>query len=202
MLLRGSSGTGLNRTEDRSGLNWPDFRLICLRAYSGLIFPGKKYPGKEWFRFGEVKFSKESVICSVHGWEVECLTNLLVSILCVNDPICIPTDLLGRLSSCGEGLQAGFYSGIGRVTSRLPREMADEVVSSILELFSIRETDAAWHGGCLSLAELGRRGFLLPSRLPEVVPVVVKVCFWNVSISRLLLMAKILAGIELRRTTG
>jgi len=60
--------------------------------------------------------------------------------------------------------------GIGRVTGRLPQDLADEVVGSLLELFSPRETDGAWHGGCLALAELGRRGLLLPQRLPEVVP--------------------------------
>ncbi|CAG2198684.1 TBCD [Mytilus edulis] len=64
--------------------------------------------------------------------------------------------------------------GIGRITGRLPKELADEVVGSVLELFTIQESDGAWHGGCLSLAELGRRGLLLPQRLPDVVPVVLK----------------------------
>ncbi|KAM6957131.1 tubulin-specific chaperone D [Aplochiton taeniatus] len=64
--------------------------------------------------------------------------------------------------------------GIGRVTGRLPKELADEVVGSVLDCFSFQETDNAWHGGCLALAELGRRGLLLPSRLPDVVPVVLK----------------------------
>ncbi|XP_008837869.1 tubulin-specific chaperone D [Nannospalax galili] len=64
--------------------------------------------------------------------------------------------------------------GIGRMAGRLPRELADDVVGSVLDCFSFQETDKAWHGGCLALAELGRRGLLLPSRLPEVVTVILK----------------------------
>ncbi|XP_035036046.2 tubulin-specific chaperone D isoform X2 [Hippoglossus stenolepis] len=64
--------------------------------------------------------------------------------------------------------------GNGRVTGRLPRELADEVVGSLLDCFSFQETDMAWHGGCLALAELSRRGLLLPSRLTEVVPLIIK----------------------------
>ena len=46
--------------------------------------------------------------------------------------------------------------------------LADEVVGSLLELFTLREMDTSWHGDCLALAKLGRRGFLLPGRLVEV----------------------------------
>lgn len=52
-------------------------------------------------------------------------------------------------------------------------------MGSILELFNPRETDSAWHGGCLALAELSRRGLLLPERLPQVVPVVVKALVYD-----------------------
>ncbi|XP_045630834.1 tubulin-specific chaperone D isoform X3 [Ursus americanus] len=64
--------------------------------------------------------------------------------------------------------------GIGRMAARLPKELADDVVGSVLDCFSFQETDNAWHGGCLALAELGRRGLLLPSRLEDVVPVILK----------------------------
>nr|XP_033817099.1 tubulin-specific chaperone D isoform X1 [Geotrypetes seraphini] len=69
--------------------------------------------------------------------------------------------------------------GIGRITGRLPKELADEVVGSVLDCFSFQETDNAWHGGCLALAELGRRGLLLPSRLPDVVPVLLKALIYD-----------------------
>jgi hypothetical protein len=42
--------------------------------------------------------------------------------------------------------------GIGRITGRLPKSLGDDVVGSVLELFSIGEGDGAWHGGCLALA--------------------------------------------------
>jgi hypothetical protein len=42
--------------------------------------------------------------------------------------------------------------GIGRVTGRLPLELADEVVGSVLEMCSESETDGGWHGACLALA--------------------------------------------------
>ncbi|KAK8745723.1 hypothetical protein OTU49_000345 [Cherax quadricarinatus] len=69
--------------------------------------------------------------------------------------------------------------GIGRVTGRLPQEFGDEVVGALLELFSTRESDKAWHGGCLALAELARRGLLLPERLPAVAPVIDKALVYD-----------------------
>ena len=36
---------------------------------------------------------------------------------------------------------------MGRITGRLPKELADEVVGSLMELFTLTETDTAWHGG-------------------------------------------------------
>ncbi|MEE6506738.1 hypothetical protein FKM82_007829 [Ascaphus truei] len=69
--------------------------------------------------------------------------------------------------------------GIGRLTGRLPQLLADDVVGSVLDCFSFQETNNAWHGGCLALAELGRRGLLLPSRLPDVVPVILQALIYD-----------------------
>ncbi|CAL9693227.1 unnamed protein product [Knipowitschia caucasica] len=82
--------------------------------------------------------------------------------------------LLGGLKDKETIVRWSAAKGIGRVTGRLPRELADEVVGSVLDCFSFQETDNAWHGGCLALAELGRRGLLLPSRLNDVVPLIIK----------------------------
>ncbi|GFY94224.1 ARM repeat superfamily protein [Actinidia rufa] len=70
--------------------------------------------------------------------------------------------------------------GIGRVTSRLTYTLSDEVLSSVLELFSPGEGDGSWHGGCMALAELARRGLLLPISFPKVVPVVVKALHYDI----------------------
>lgn len=61
--------------------------------------------------------------------------------------------------------------GIGRVTSRLPRALGDEVVGSVIEILSPLEPHEAWHGGCLAIAELSKRGLLLPYRLAAMVPI-------------------------------
>ena len=70
--------------------------------------------------------------------------------------------------------------GVGRLTGRLPREYADQVVEEVLELLSGGESDGAWHGGCLALAELARRGLLLPARLGQVVPLVCRAIVYDV----------------------
>ena len=69
--------------------------------------------------------------------------------------------------------------GIGRVTNRLPKEYGDEVVQSILQGFTDRETSGTWHGGCMALAELGRRGLLLPETLSAIIPVIKKALVYD-----------------------
>jgi hypothetical protein len=92
--------------------------------------------------------------------------------------------------------------GIGRICMRVQSDDGDTIVGAVLELFesvaihsppphltsrsvtmrpvsmfihSAKENDNLWHGGCLALAELVRRGQLLPARLKEAMPIVLRV---------------------------
>ncbi|KAJ3277479.1 hypothetical protein HK104_003260, partial [Borealophlyctis nickersoniae] len=78
--------------------------------------------------------------------------------------------------------------GIGRIANRLPRDLAQEVVASVLSLLEedtfpsamgdgtdySQVSDSTWHGACLAMAELARRGLLLPERLLESIPWVIR----------------------------
>jgi hypothetical protein len=69
--------------------------------------------------------------------------------------------------------------GIGRITGRLPGHLADEIVLETLRLVSNLHSDSAWHGACLALAELARRGLLLPVRLDASVTAVEKALVYD-----------------------
>ncbi len=73
--------------------------------------------------------------------------------------------------------------GVGRLTERLPQNFAQEVVDSVIALFSDRTfqnaagewdiscvSDQCWHGACLAVAELARRGksFSIYFRIAEI----------------------------------
>ncbi|KAL4281346.1 hypothetical protein GQ457_03G024830 [Hibiscus cannabinus] len=88
--------------------------------------------------------------------------------------------LLSGLKDTDTVVRWSAAKGIGRVTSRLTSGLSEEVLSSVLELFAAGEGDGSWHGGCLALAELARRGLLLPSSFPKVVPVVIKALHYDV----------------------
>ena len=41
--------------------------------------------------------------------------------------------------------------GVGRITARLPRSLATDIVNQLLDCFSPLETASSWHGGFFSL---------------------------------------------------
>jgi len=68
--------------------------------------------------------------------------------------------------------------GLGRITNRLRKSYAVQLVSLLCDRISTVALLACDHyalqGGCLALAELARRGLLLPERLDSVMPIVLK----------------------------
>jgi len=45
---------------------------------------------------------------------------------------------------------------IGRITGRLPKQLADEVVGALMELFTPTESESAWHGGELIMTVVAK----------------------------------------------
>ncbi|GER46456.1 tubulin-folding cofactor D, partial [Striga asiatica] len=88
--------------------------------------------------------------------------------------------LLSGLRDADTVVRWSAAKGLGRITSRLTYSLSDEVLSSVLELFSPGEGDGSWHGGCLALAELARRGLLLPISFSKVVPVIIKALHYDI----------------------
>lgn len=72
--------------------------------------------------------------------------------------------------------------GIGRITMRLSKDFADQIVQQLYDLFQSAQTDQAWHGGCLALAELCRRGLLLPERLSSFIPILDKALTYDINL--------------------
>jgi hypothetical protein len=109
--------------------------------------------------------------------------------------------LLGGLRDTDTVVRWSSAKGVGRITSRLPAEFGDDVVGAVLALLIPSEGEAGWHGGCLALAELARRGLLLPARLPQVLPRIVSALHFDVT-ADMLLSALRQAGVRRLLVTG
>lgn len=99
-------------------------------------------------------------------------------------------EVIVGLTDSSTNVRWSAAKGVGRITERLPAICSEDVLDAILELFDDREKDNDWHGACLAMAELARRGLLLPHRLIQVVPKIVEAIhvraeLFRMSISRL-----------------
>mmetsp|Transcript_12069 Transcript_12069/g.36780 ORF Transcript_12069/g.36780 Transcript_12069/m.36780 type:complete len:1053 (-) Transcript_12069:2361-5519(-) len=71
--------------------------------------------------------------------------------------------LLRTLPDRDTSVRWSSAKGIGRITGRLPKVLAVEVCEAVLSAVLDADADEfIWHGSCLALAELARRGLMLP----------------------------------------
>ncbi|KAL7028245.1 hypothetical protein ACKWTF_005773 [Chironomus riparius] len=87
--------------------------------------------------------------------------------------------LLCGLKSPSSDVRWLAAKGIGRITNRLPKSLGDDVVGSVIEILNPLEQHEAWHGACLGVAELAKRGLLLPYRLEHLVPLLIKALIYD-----------------------
>lgn len=70
--------------------------------------------------------------------------------------------------------------GIARIASRLNRDRASDVIDMVLQnFFNDTSSDFAWHGGCLTLAEMSRNGLILKEKLADVINVVANAILYD-----------------------
>lgn len=88
-------------------------------------------------------------------------------------------ELLQGLRSASSMVRWNSAKGIGRITNRLPKTLGDEVVGTVIDMLSPVEQHEAWHGACLAIAELAKRGLLLPYRLEAMVPLLLQALVYD-----------------------
>ncbi|KAG6877463.1 hypothetical protein C0993_007080 [Termitomyces sp. T159_Od127] len=81
--------------------------------------------------------------------------------------------------------------GVARISERLPLDFSDQILETIMSLFSIHSIAAAslydlpaiaestWHGACLACAEMTRRGLVSQARLSELIKWLAKALYFD-----------------------
>ncbi|KAF9808522.1 hypothetical protein IEO21_07853 [Rhodonia placenta] len=82
--------------------------------------------------------------------------------------------------------------GVARISERLPAEFIEQVVDTVIGLFSIHSIAAAsiydlpsiaevtWHGACLACAEIARRGLIADEKLPDLIGWLCKALYFDI----------------------
>lgn len=69
---------------------------------------------------------------------------------------------------------------LSSICSRLPQQFSLEILSYVCgEMCITSQDDFAWHGGCLTLAEFVRRGYVAIDFMPKVIEVVKQALFYE-----------------------
>ncbi|KAL0578630.1 hypothetical protein V5O48_003373 [Marasmius crinis-equi] len=100
--------------------------------------------------------------------------------------------LFGALQDRDTVVRWSAAKGVARISERLPSDFAEQVLETILGLFSIHSVAAAslydvppiaestWHGACLSCAEIARRGLIPSDKLPELIRWLSKALYFDI----------------------
>ena len=89
--------------------------------------------------------------------------------------------LINKLSDKEYIVRWSAAKGLGRICERLTKTMVEEIFKQIFDLFSDNENEYAWHGACLCIAELCKRGMILPERLNDLIPYLEKALLFEIN---------------------
>ncbi|KAI9443203.1 TBCD protein [Lactarius indigo] len=82
--------------------------------------------------------------------------------------------------------------GVARISERLPAEFTQQVVDTVIGLFSVHSiaianlydmpaiAESTWHGACLSCAEFLRRGLIANDRLADAIAWMIKALYFDI----------------------
>ena len=88
--------------------------------------------------------------------------------------------LINNLSDKEYIVRWSAAKGLGRLCERLTKSMVEEIFGNIFELLKDLENEYAWNGTCLCIAELCKRGMILPERLVELIPYLEKALLFEI----------------------
>jgi hypothetical protein len=71
--------------------------------------------------------------------------------------------------------------GVGRLCERLTKQMVDDIFQSLENLFEDEENEYSWQGACLCIAELCKRGMILPDKIGELISYLEKALIFEVN---------------------
>ncbi|KAG6850743.1 hypothetical protein H0H93_009366 [Arthromyces matolae] len=115
-----------------------------------------------------------------------------------HDELEVPADVENILEDLFSALQDkdtivrwSAAKGVARISERLPTDFSDQIMETILNLFSVHSIAAAslydlpaiaestWHGACLACAEMTRRGLVAQARLPALIEWLSKALYFD-----------------------
>ena len=88
--------------------------------------------------------------------------------------------LINNLSDKEYIVRWSAAKGLGRLCERLTKSMVEEIFGNLFELLKDLENEYAWNGTCLCIAELCKRGMILPERLAQLIPYLEKAVLFEI----------------------